>query len=95
MARPADSAVRGTTKTAAASPTRFTNSDTNRQQEEVNAKTGKNQSDDPRRELDDTAEFDVIPLFTDDLNGHDHDGDYPGDEGGPWFGRVVRRDPEP
>jgi len=40
--------------------------------------TGKNQPDDPRREPDDTAEFDVIPLFTADLNGHDHAGDYPG-----------------
>ena len=57
--------------------------------------TGKNQPDDPRREPDDTAEFDVIPLFTDDLNGHDHAGDYPGDDADPWSGWVVRRDPEP
>jgi hypothetical protein len=56
--------------------------------------TGNNQPDDPGRELDDTAEFDVIPLFTDDLDGPGH-ADYPGDDADPWFGRVVRRDPEP
>ena len=57
--------------------------------------TGKNQPDDPGCELDDTAEFDVIPLFADDLNGHGHAGDYPGDDADPWSGWVVRRDPEP
>lgn len=57
--------------------------------------TGKNQPDDPGRELDDTAEFDVIPLFTDDLNGRGHADDYPGDDAGPWSGWVVRLDPEP
>lgn len=57
--------------------------------------TGNNRPDDLGRELDDTAEFDVIPLFTDDLNGHDHARDYSGDDADPCFGRVVRRDPEP
>ena len=56
---------------------------------------GKNQPDDPRREPDDTAEFDVISLFTDDLDGHDHAGDYPGDDADPSSGWVVRRDSEP
>ena len=55
--------------------------------------TGNNQPDDLGRELDDTAEFDVIPLFTDDLNGHG--GDDLGDNVDPWSGWVVRRDPEP
>jgi hypothetical protein len=57
--------------------------------------TGTNQPDDPGRELDDTAEFDVIPLFRDDLNSHGHSDDCLGDDSGPWFGWVVRRDPEP
>lgn len=54
--------------------------------------------DDPRRELDDTAEFDVPneladqgPLFMDDLNGHD--GNFPGGDADLW--RVIHRDPEP
>lgn len=54
---------------------------------------------DPGRELENTNEFDVPaelasqgPLFRDDLNGHA--GNFLDDDCDPWFGRVVRRDPE-